>query len=269
MAVSKPLRYQILKRDRNKCKACGRGPDEVKLHIDHVVPTALGGSDDPSNLQTLCADCNGGKAAVPADAPMVADVAEDARRWAQAMAVVAEERAADREVRQGRHAAFLSEWSNWTYQGKWQSGGYERLHYDLPGGWQNSIDQFVGAGLDLADLQEMVNVAMGSQSPDKWRYFCGCCWKRIKQGQERAAAMLSDKPVDDRITIRSRWTWDDIIDACVTTEEEMRKHYGDDFNPAMLSCEHEDACGDTLCRIYTAAWHSAWLMHQRKEVSSG
>jgi hypothetical protein len=30
----------------------------VGLHIDHVRPVSLGGSDDPSNLQLLCARCN-------------------------------------------------------------------------------------------------------------------------------------------------------------------------------------------------------------------
>jgi 5-methylcytosine-specific restriction endonuclease McrA len=31
------------------------------LEIDHRIPRAKGGSDDPSNLWTLCFDCNRGK----------------------------------------------------------------------------------------------------------------------------------------------------------------------------------------------------------------
>lgn len=60
-AVPEQIRYDILARDR-KCLLCGKGPDEVMLQVDHIVPRAKGGSNDPSNLQTLCAPCNRGKA---------------------------------------------------------------------------------------------------------------------------------------------------------------------------------------------------------------
>jgi hypothetical protein len=60
--MSPKLRYSILQRDEFKCKACGVTPNEgAKLHVDHIHPVSLGGSDDPSNLQTLCSVCNIGK----------------------------------------------------------------------------------------------------------------------------------------------------------------------------------------------------------------
>jgi len=54
------LRYKVLKKDKNKCVACGRNPkeDNVKLHIDHKIPYSLGGLTELSNLQVLCSDCN-------------------------------------------------------------------------------------------------------------------------------------------------------------------------------------------------------------------
>lgn len=56
------IRYKILKRDAFKCVACGRGVnDNIKLHIDHIVPYSLGGLTEISNLKTLCSDCNIGK----------------------------------------------------------------------------------------------------------------------------------------------------------------------------------------------------------------
>lgn len=42
---------------------CGRTRDEVALHVDHVVALADGGTDEETNLATLCADCNLGKGA--------------------------------------------------------------------------------------------------------------------------------------------------------------------------------------------------------------
>ncbi len=56
-------RFRVLDRDDYKCRACGRTPDKdgVTLHVDHIKPRSLGGSDDDDNLQTLCAECNIGK----------------------------------------------------------------------------------------------------------------------------------------------------------------------------------------------------------------
>ena len=55
------LRYSIMKRDNFMCVLCGRRPPEVELHVDHIKPVSKGGTNDESNLRTLCADCNMGK----------------------------------------------------------------------------------------------------------------------------------------------------------------------------------------------------------------
>jgi len=55
------LRYSIMKRDNFMCVLCGRRPPEVELHVDHIKPVSKGGTNDESNLRTLCADCNRGK----------------------------------------------------------------------------------------------------------------------------------------------------------------------------------------------------------------
>jgi hypothetical protein len=54
-------RYDVLARDGFACRYCGRKAPEVTLHVDHVVPRAKGGSDDPSNLVAACSACNQGK----------------------------------------------------------------------------------------------------------------------------------------------------------------------------------------------------------------
>ncbi len=61
-AMTKELRYYIKKRDGYKCQICGKFmPDEVGLHIDHIIPVSKGGKSVPNNLRVLCSKCNGSK----------------------------------------------------------------------------------------------------------------------------------------------------------------------------------------------------------------
>lgn len=72
--MTKELRRQIMERDNYTCQSCGKYmPDEVGLHIDHVIPVAQGGKSVPSNLQVLCSKCNGSKGG-KAPAPVWATV---------------------------------------------------------------------------------------------------------------------------------------------------------------------------------------------------
>lgn len=49
------LRRSVLLRDRYTCRVCGAlGVNEV----DHIKAKALGGTDDPDNLQAICCDCH-------------------------------------------------------------------------------------------------------------------------------------------------------------------------------------------------------------------
>lgn len=40
----------------NRCLRCGQ--DDIELTADHVIPLSEGGSNDISNIQPLCLDCN-------------------------------------------------------------------------------------------------------------------------------------------------------------------------------------------------------------------
>jgi tetratricopeptide (TPR) repeat protein len=52
----------VFSRDKRRCRICGRGSEDgVKLTVDHRLPLAKGGTDDITNLWTLCFDCNQGK----------------------------------------------------------------------------------------------------------------------------------------------------------------------------------------------------------------
>ena len=58
--VGESLRYEILARDRI-CQLCGATKERERLEVDHIVPRSKGGTNDPDNLQVLCAPCNRGK----------------------------------------------------------------------------------------------------------------------------------------------------------------------------------------------------------------
>lgn len=60
--LTKELRKEIVERDNYTCQLCGKYmPDEVGLHIDHIIPISKGGKTVKTNLQVLCSKCNGRK----------------------------------------------------------------------------------------------------------------------------------------------------------------------------------------------------------------
>lgn len=188
MAASKRLRYEVMRRDNHACRYCGGTAPDVKLTIDHVVPTTLGGKDEAENLVTACADCNAGKSSVPADASLVADVAADAWRWGKAMAAAADARRVLWAEQEQILDEFTELWEDWTYGPE-----HNRKYLPRPLGWQDSIFRFIEAGLDVVpDLQHCIGIAGRSKaSPDDtWRYFCGVAWSEIRRRQEIAQEVV-------------------------------------------------------------------------------
>jgi len=61
-ALSTRARFAIFKRDGYRCRLCGATADDgARLEVDHIRPVARGGASTPSNLWTLCRECNSGK----------------------------------------------------------------------------------------------------------------------------------------------------------------------------------------------------------------
>jgi 5-methylcytosine-specific restriction enzyme A len=58
ISFPKEVREYVFQRDSHQCQSCGQ---TEKLSIDHIIPLASGGSNDISNLQTLCGSCNSRK----------------------------------------------------------------------------------------------------------------------------------------------------------------------------------------------------------------
>ena len=55
----KEKRQVFLLGNVNRCGACEKNSDDISLHAHHILPLAVGGVDDHSNIATLCEDCHG------------------------------------------------------------------------------------------------------------------------------------------------------------------------------------------------------------------
>ena len=192
MAVSKRLRYEILRRDNHTCRYCGGAAPDVVLTVDHVVPTALGGSDDPSNLVAACKDCNAGKTSSSPDAPLVADVADKAVQWGAAITQWAKQRLNDRYERDCYVDQFTDAWDVWGYGPE-----SDRKQVPKPAGWKATIWQFYETGLPVEELEDAITISCGRdrvQLDEKFRYMCGIAWKQVEKMHLAARDLATAEP---------------------------------------------------------------------------
>lgn len=188
VAVSKRLRFEIFRRDNHICYYCGRRPPEVELTIDHVVPTALGGSDVASNLVAACQECNGGKTSIAPDSPLVAQVDEDAARWSAAMQAAIAKAEADHAAVAIYRDEFYDAWDSY------------RRPALLEENWRQSVENFRTRGLPIGLLTSAVHraMAMPQVKPDvKFKYMCKVAWNRIREieNDARASIGVSTAPI--------------------------------------------------------------------------
>jgi hypothetical protein len=191
LAISKRLRYEILRRDNHTCRYCGKAAPETELTIDHVTPKALGGTDDPTNLVAACKDCNAGKSSSGPGQSLVADVSADALRWARAIAEASEALLQDHDRRHDLREQFRLAWCSWTYPSNGQ-----RVSFDLPNNWANSVDRILSAGLPVEVLCECVDLTFGIKFVrDPFAYLCGIAWRKVAELREIATALIeADEP---------------------------------------------------------------------------
>jgi hypothetical protein len=186
MAVSKRLRYEVLRRDNHACRYCGVSAPDVTLTVDHVIPVTLGGTDEPSNLVTACMPCNSGKSASAPDAPIVADVAADALRWAQAMRIAAKAQA----ITLGE----LVEYTEAVLQ-LWQTIGASAGYVPPPpDDWRLTVEQFFRQRIVLSEWRYAMERALLNHKvlPYRaWTYMCGVLWTRLRERVAMAQDLAS------------------------------------------------------------------------------
>jgi hypothetical protein len=194
MAVSKRLRFEILKRDQHTCRYCGGKSPDVVLTVDHVVPIALGGGDDPGNLITACKDCNAGKSSVSPDAPLVAAVDDLAVKYALILNRIVEERTVHLSAENEDLMWFNRLWC------RWKDGKGNPVPRDS--GWKGSVLRFFAAGLNRTIIERALSTAMGNSKirvVRLWSYFCGICWNQIRDITAEAANRINAEDEDEGV----------------------------------------------------------------------
>jgi len=173
--ISRRLRFEILRRDDNTCRYCGGKAPDVTLTVDHVVPVALGGSDDPTNLVAACKDCNAGKSSSTPDTALVAQVDEDAVRWATAMRMAADREAQRRELLDEQLRPFFEHW--YSLVPSYKLGN---PYWELPNNWREQVVAFIRSGLSDDMLIDAARVALTTRGvDDRFRYFIGVARRKL------------------------------------------------------------------------------------------
>ncbi len=179
MAVTKRARFEVLRRDNYTCRYCRSQANEIT--IDHVVPVALGGSDKPDNLVAACWGCNTGKSSATPDAALVADVADDALKWARAMEAAAQKVNAQAAKRVQFLEHFEDEWLE-------QTPPFAKL----PDDWATTAWNFHTRGLPVSSIAHAIEVAGSAriQQWATWKYFCGVAWSMLRELEDDARQLL-------------------------------------------------------------------------------
>lgn len=243
MAVSRALRFQVLRRDGYRCHYCGATAAQAKLTVDHVTATALGGTDTADNLVTACEPCNSGKSATPADAALVAGVQERDRQFQTAVAAVSQD---DRERR----------WFADAFLEAWDLG-------ELPPGWRKTIDSYRQQGLTSDAWDEIVGIARDKANlDDPFRYCCGIARNQIKKIQQQAAEQLASAaesadagdPAEAIVLEAAFQVW---LAGMSDSDEPVPAEQIEQFRRSLEEVSHWDKCEPG--RIVAAAQHATYF----------
>lgn len=179
MAVTKRTRFEVLRRDNHTCQYCGAKAPDVTLHIDHVMPVALGGDDKPGNLVTACKECNSGKASITPDSPLVEGLSDRAAAYALGMQDKMTRFRADVVGLRAFESAFLRAWNVWTLDGE---------HFPLPTDYKMSLFNWQQMGVHVEVFDVIIPVAIDKFNRDRsfaaesvFRYMAGVLTRMLDQ----------------------------------------------------------------------------------------
>lgn len=171
--ISKKTRFEVFKRDGFTCQYCGAHPPGVLLHVDHIEAVANGGASDMDNYVTACEPCNLGKGARPLTS-VPESLADKAARVAEA------------EEQLAGYSAILQARRERIADDAWRVvdalTGEDSCRRD----WLQSIKMFVEklGPAPVVDAAHIARAAKPWSKPTRFRYFCGICWNKVREGGE-------------------------------------------------------------------------------------
>lgn len=192
MAVSKSLRFEILRRDGHTCRYCGAKAPDARLAVDHVIPVSLGGSDAADNLVTACSDCNSGKGSTPPDASLVVEVQQSQEKYELALALAGLRMEIERQEVEGLVSEFYDVWCE-AMPAFAQPGEGD---FPLPERLGQTLKTFLSKGLTWEVLVTCVDIAADAThvaQRSRFRYFCGVCNGKIRELHEAATEIAREQ----------------------------------------------------------------------------
>ena len=172
-AISKKARFEVFKRDKFECQYCGAHPPMVVLHVDHIQPVAKGGKNDQDNLITACEACNQGKS----DREL-SDIPQSLQDRAAEILEKEAQIKGYQKVLNDRKARIEEEVEQVVEM-------YERYvtGYTLTDKSRVSVRMFIDRlgfhpVLDAMESACVKNI----RASQEFKYFCGICWRKIKEG---------------------------------------------------------------------------------------
>jgi hypothetical protein len=171
-AISKKIRFEVFKRDGFTCQYCGAHPPSAVLEVDHIHPVASGGMNEMDNLVTSCFGCNRGKSDRSlSDIPVSLQ-----EKAAQVIELEAQIKGYQAAISQKKHR--LEE------EGEQVREVFERFNpgYTLSEKSMVTVRVFVERlGLhEVCDAMELAHMKV--KENQEFRYFCGICWNKIREG---------------------------------------------------------------------------------------
>ena len=184
MAVSKRTRYEVLRRDDFTCRYCRSKGNE--LHVDHVTPVALGGTDKPANLVAACKDCNLGKASASPDSATLEHLDEQTIAYERARAVVVARETKRAKAKRKVYKQVTDAWEA-------SAPRYAEMAPD----WRATVSTWIGRGLSIERIVDAIEIASSKghlPSSAVYPYACKIAWNWLTDLEDeiRAEATPTD-----------------------------------------------------------------------------
>lgn len=172
--LSKKTRFEVFKRDGFVCQYCGAHPPSVTLHVDHIHPVAKGGSNSIDNLVTACESCNQGKSD-----RVLSDIPQSLQ-----------DKAAEVLEREAQIKGYQKAMEAQRSRIEEEANAVVSVYEDFNSGWTLtdkavvSVRNFISKiGYHaVRDAMEKACTSPKVRSGQEFKYFCGICWNKIKEG---------------------------------------------------------------------------------------